>query len=62
MKLKFTGIIDCRTELVLDDITQDEYNTIEKFLRVLNRSYCSYMNATTKLINDQNKEIIISDY
>ena len=62
MKLEFTGVIDCNTGFTLDNINEAEYNVIEKFLRALDHSCCSYMNATTKLINDQDKEIIISDY
>ena len=61
MKVKFQGTIDCNTEFELDNISQDDYCAIERFLKALDHSYCSYMNATTKLINED-KVTIITEY
>ena len=61
MKLNFKGCIDCNTEFILDDISLNDYNVIKKFITALDRSNCSYINATTTLICE-NDEILSDEY
>lgn len=61
MNFKFIGCIDCNTEIELENITQDEYNGIEKFIRALSNANCSRVEGTTKLSSDTNRIININD-
>lgn len=47
MNFKFTGVIDCNTELELENISRDECIGIERFIKALRNSHCSYVSATT---------------
>ena len=57
MKFKFNGIIDCNTEVILDDITQEQYLGIQKFINALDNAQCSYVSCSNKLIGQSDEEM-----
>jgi hypothetical protein len=46
MKFKFSGIIDCNTEIELDNIRYSEIKAIDRFIRAIDDSTCSYVRAS----------------